>query len=165
MFSIIAAIGKNRELGKGGDLVFHLKDDMKFFRETTTGHKVVMGRKTWESLPRKLPERENIVISSQELEGPDLIVHNPDELIAEFKNSEEEVFIIGGASIYALFLPYAQKIYLTEVGATVSDADVFFPSFDKSKYKKILIKRGVEDGLEFAISLYALDAGDGELAG
>ena len=165
MISLIAAVGKNNELGRRGELVFHIREDMKFFRETTRGHKVIMGRKTWESLPRKLPERENIVISSQEFEGPDLIVHNPDELIAEFKNSEEEVFIIGGASIYALFLPYAQKIYLTEVGATVSDADVFFPSFDKSKYRKILIKRGVEDGLGFAISLYALDAGDGELAG
>ena len=71
MFSIIAAIGKNKELGKNGDLVFHIKEDMKYFRDTTKGHKIIMGHKTWDSLPGKLPNRENIVISRNQVEGTD----------------------------------------------------------------------------------------------
>ena len=140
MFSIIAAIGKNHELGRNNDLIFHLKEDMRFFRETTTGHKVVMGRKTWESLPGKLKNRENIVISSREFSGPDVIIHDLDQFIADHKDSEEEIFIIGGGKIYAEFLPYAKKLYLTEVDASAPDANVFFPDFNKSSYEKTIIK-------------------------
>ena len=74
MFSIIAAVGKNNELGKNNGLIFHIKEDMKFFRETTTNHKVVMGLNTWKSLPGKLKNRENIVISEKDVPGPDLII-------------------------------------------------------------------------------------------
>lgn len=156
MFSLIACVGKNRELGKGGDLVFHIKDDMKFFRETTNGHKIVMGRKTWESLPGKLPGRTNIVVSSQDFEGPDLIIHDISEFIAENKDTDEEIFVIGGGRIYAEFLPAADKLYLTEVNAEDERADVFFPDFDKSKYEKTIIKEGKADDLDFVISLYQL---------
>ena len=96
MISIIAAIGKNRELGKDNQLIFHIKEDMKFFRETTTGHKILMGRKTWESLPHKLPNRENIVISRHEIPGADLSTSNIDDFIAKYQDSEEEIFVIGG---------------------------------------------------------------------
>lgn len=154
MFSIIAAVGKNRELGKKGDLIFHLKDDMKFFRETTSGHKIVMGRKTWESLPGKLPNRTNIVISSRDFEGPDEIVHNLAEFIAKNKDTDEEIFVIGGGKIYAEFLPYASKIYLTEVDSEDSEADTYFPEFDKTSFKREIIKKGSEDDLTFAICLY-----------
>ncbi len=157
MFSIVACIGKNRELGKKGELVFHIKDDMKFFRETTTGHKIVMGRKTWESLPGKLPNRTNIVISSQDLEGPDEIIHDLDDFIESYKNSEEEIFVIGGGKIYAEFLPVAKKLYLTEVDAEDLTADTFFPEFDKNRYEKQVIKKGKDDDLAFAISLYQLN--------
>ena len=153
MFSIIAAIGKNRELGKNGKLVFHLKEDMAFFRETTTGHKVIMGRKTWESLPGKLPGRVNIVVTGQEFDGPDEIIHNLDEFIAKNKNTDEEIFIIGGGAIYEKFLPLAKKMYLTEVNASV-EADIYFPEFDQNEFKKQLIKEGKENDLTFAISLY-----------
>ena len=156
MFSLIACVGKNRELGKGGDLVFHIKDDMKFFRETTNGHKIVMGRKTWESLPGKLPGRTNIVVSSQDFEGPDLIIHDISEFIAENKDTDEEIFVIGGGRIYAEFLPAADKLYLTEVNAEDERADVFFPDFDKFKYEKTIIKEGKADDLDFVISLYQL---------
>lgn len=156
MFSLIACVGKNRELGKGGDLVFHIKDDMKFFRETTNGHKIVMGRKTWESLPGKLPGRANIVVSSSDFEGPDLIIHDVLEFIAENKDTDEEIFVIGGGRIYAEFLPAADKLYLTEVDAEDERADVFFPDFDRSKYEKTIIKEGKADDLDFAISLYQL---------
>ncbi|MBQ6409803.1 dihydrofolate reductase [Candidatus Saccharibacteria bacterium] len=157
MFSLIAAIGKNRELGKGGELIFHIKEDMKFFRETTSGHKIVMGRKTWESLPGKLPNRTNIVISSRDFEGPDEIIHNLDDFIAKNKDTEEEVFVIGGGKIYAEFLPVAKKLYLTEVNAENQEADTYFPEFDKNQYTKQLIKEGKDDDLAFAISLYQLN--------
>lgn len=154
MFSIIAAVGKNRELGKKGDLIFHLKDDMKFFRETTSGHKIVMGRKTWESLPGKLPNRTNIVITSRDFEGPDEIVHDIDQFIADNKDTDEEVFIIGGGKIYEEFLPFASKVYLTEVDAEDKEADTYFPEFDKTEFDRKIIKKGSEDDLTFAICLY-----------
>ena len=154
MFSVIAAVGKNRELGKKGELIFHLKDDMKFFRETTSGHKIVMGRKTWESLPGKLPNRTNIVISSRDFEGPDEIVHDVDEFIADNKDTDEEIFVIGGGKIYAEFLPFSSSIYLTEVDAEDKEADTYFPEFDKSKFERKIIKKGSQDDLTFAICLY-----------
>ncbi|MBR3252475.1 dihydrofolate reductase [Candidatus Saccharibacteria bacterium] len=154
MFSIVACIGKNRELGKKGELVFHIKDDMKFFRETTTGHKIVMGRKTWESLPGKLPNRTNIVISSKDLEGPDEIIHDLDDFIESYKNSEEEIFVIGGGKIYAEFLPVTSKMYLTEVDAEDIAADTFFPDFDKNEFVQTIIKEGKENDLAFTISEY-----------
>lgn len=155
MFSLIAAIGKNKELGKNGELVFHIKDDMKFFRDTTKGHKIVMGRKTWESLPGKLPNRTNIVISSRDFDGPDEIIHDLDDFIAKNKDTEEEVFVIGGGKIYAEFLPIAKNLYLTEIDAD-ADADTYFPDFDKNNYDKQIIMEGKADDLVFVISKYQL---------
>lgn len=155
MFSLIAAIGKNKELGKNGELVFHIKDDMKFFRETTKGHKIVMGRKTWESLPGKLPNRTNIVISSHDFDGPDEIIHDLDDFIAKNKDTEEEVFVIGGGKIYTEFLPIAKNLYLTEIDAD-ADADTYFPDFDKNNYDKQIIMEGKADDLAFVISKYQL---------
>lgn len=154
MFSIIACIGKNRELGQDNKLVFHIKDDMKFFRETTKGHTVVMGRKTWESLPGKLPNRQNIVLSSRDFDGPDLIIHDLDQFIKDHQQTSEEIFIIGGASIYEAFLPYAATLYLTEVNSPAASANVFFPPFDKTKYTKTLIKKGKDHDLTYSINQY-----------
>ena len=154
MFSIIAAVGKNRELGKKGELIFHLKEDMRFFKETTMGHKVVMGRRTWESLPFKLPGRTNIVVTSQDFGGPDETIHDVSDFINRNKDTEEEIFVIGGGKIYAEFLPYASKIYLTEVLAEDSEADTFFPEFDENNFNRKIIKEGKENDLAFAISLY-----------
>ena len=156
MFSIIAAVGKNRELGKGGDLIFHIKDDMKFFRETTSGHKIVMGRKTWESLPGKLPNRTNIVISSRDFEGPDEIIHNLEDFMAKNKDTEEEIFVIGGGKIYAEFLPIAKKLYLTEIDASDSGADAFFPEFNQKKFKKQILGQGEDNGVKYTFSCYKL---------
>ncbi len=156
MFSLIAAIGQNRELGKNGQLIFHLKDDMNFFRETTSNHKVVMGRKTWESLPSKLKNRKNIVISRHDFSGPDQIVHNLAQFIKKHQNTDEEIFIIGGGSIYSTFLPHAQNLYLTEISASDLAADTFFPKFEQIKYNKTLIRKGTENGLNYSISKYTL---------
>lgn len=139
---MIAAVGKNLELGKDGNLIFSIKDDMKFFRETTMGHTVVMGRKTYNSLPSPLKNRENAVISR----NPDFSdkrvrwFSSVSEAYGFFKNSKEEIFIIGGGTIYKSFLPYCDKIYLTEVDST-AEADTFFPFFDKSEFERFLIKK------------------------
>lgn len=154
MFSIIAAIGKNRELGHDNQLIFHIKDDMRFFRDITTGHPVVMGRKTWDSLPGKLPHRENIVISRRDFDGPDHIVHDLDRFITEHRDTDEEYFIIGGASIYAAFLPHATTLYLTEVDATAPSADTFFPPFNPSEYSHKVIKKGKDHDLVYSITKY-----------
>lgn len=154
MFSIIAAVGKNNELGKKGDLVFHIKEDMKFFKKTTTGHTVVMGFKTWESLPKKLPNRKNIVVSFDPIEGPDECVTDLKKFIEENEESEEEIFVIGGGSIYAQFLDHAKKLYLTEVDGEDKDADVFFPKFNKAQYTRKILQEGEADGLDYKMCLY-----------
>ena len=154
MISIIAAIGKNNELGRGGDLVFHIREDMRYFKDTTAGHKVVMGRKTWESLPGKLPGRENIVVSSRDVTGADLVVRNLEEFLQENAATPEEVFVIGGGQVYKAALPYAKILYLTEVDAAVSDADTYFPEFDKNDYERQVIKEGKDDDLAFTFVKY-----------
>ena len=154
MFSLIAAIGKNRELGKAGNLVFNIKEDMKFIKDTTTGHKVVMGYKTWKSLSKKLPNRENFVVSHEEVADADHTITDLAGFIDKNKSTTEEIFIIGGGMIYTEFLPYAKNLYLTEIDASISDADVFFPEFDKSKYEKTIIKKGSQDDLTYVFAKY-----------
>ncbi len=154
MISLIASIGKNNEIGKNNQLIFNLKDDLKFFKQTTSEHQIVMGRKTWESLPHKLENRKNIVISHHNFPGPDLIIHNFDRFLAENKNTSEEIFIIGGEIIYSLALPYAKRLYLTEIDAEDKSATAFFPKFDQSKYLKQVIKKGQESGLDYTIVKY-----------
>ena len=155
MFSLIAAIGKNRELGKKGELIFHLKDDMKFFRDTTLDHKIVMGRKTWESLPGKLKNRTNVVISRHNVEGADEHISDITDFIEKNKDTDEEIFIIGGGMVYFEFLKHARNLYLTEVDASDDSADTFFPAFDKSNYSREIIKKGNENGLDYSIVKYA----------
>lgn len=139
--SIIAAIGLNNELGKDNNLVFHFKEDMKYFKEKTTNHPVIMGRKTFESLPHLLPNRTNIIVTRNKdynVEGA-IIFHSKEEVLDYVNNSLDECFIIGGASLYEEYLPYANTLYLTEVGLSAI-ADVFFPYFDKNLYQREVIK-------------------------
>ena len=136
-FSIIAAIGKNRELGKKGGLVFNIPGDLKFFKQTTMGYPVVMGRTTFLSLPRLLPGRKHYVLSPDEeptFPTEVTVLHDLNQFIKDYQNDSQEYFIIGGGSIYQQFLPYCDKIYLTEVDGEDAEADVYFPDFDKSKY-------------------------------
>lgn len=136
--SIIAAIGENRELGRGGELLWRLKDDMQRFKELTTGHPVIMGRKTWESIPEKfrpLPGRTNIVVTRQsgyQAEGAIVVDGLSDAfLAAEKAPGSSETFVIGGGELYAAALPYAIRLYLTLVDASAPDADTFFPAYEK----------------------------------
>ena len=152
--SMIAAVGKNLELGKNNNLIWHFKEDMKFFKDTTMGHTVVMGRKTFESLPKALPGRKNIVISSNaeyQAQGA-TVVTSVEEALQIADN--EEIFVIGGGKIYAEFLPYADKLYLTEIDAECEDADTYFPQFNKSDYIKEIINYYNIDGVEFYHVVY-----------
>ena len=153
--NVIAAIGKNNELGKNNDLVWRLKGDMKFFRETTMGHPIVMGRKTFESLPKVLPGRKNIVISSNEILNTEIEKYKSlKEFLLKYKEFNEDVFIIGGASIYNQFINLASKLYLTEIDAVDKDADVYFPLFNKEEWNKEIISEKEENDIKYNHVLY-----------
>lgn len=134
IISLIAAIGKNNEIGKGNTLLFNMPADMKYFRDTTRGHSVIMGRKTFESLPNgALPNRRNIVITRDteyKSEGIE-VVHSLDEALKLFENNEEEIFVIGGAEIYKQAIEKADKLYITHIDAEDKDTDSLFPIVDK----------------------------------
>lgn len=141
IISMIAALSKNHVIGKDNDLPWKLPDDMKFFMQKTSGHHTIMGRKNYNSIPAKfkpLPNRTNIVVTHQvNFKAPGCIVVDSLEKglkIAE-SNSERETFIIGGAEIYRLGLPYATRLYLTEIHAEIN-GDTFFPEFDKRAWKE-----------------------------
>jgi len=129
MISIIAAIGKNNELGKGNTLLWSMPADMKHFRDTTALHAVIMGRKTFESIGKPLPNRKNIVITrdiNYKKEGVE-IMHSLGDALSLFTNPDEEIFIIGGGELYKQSLPIADKLYITHINAENSSADSFFP--------------------------------------
>ena len=154
-YSIIAAIGKNRELGKDNDLIWHLPNDLKFFREVTNGKTIIMGRKTFYSLPKMLPNRKHIVISSSNNFNSEVKVYNNlEELLEDYKDSNEELFVIGGGSIYKLFIDIADNLYLTEIDAECLDASVYFPEFDKNNYEKTILKENEDNGIKYKHVLY-----------
>jgi dihydrofolate reductase len=144
MLSLVAAIGKNRELGFKNKLLWHLPDDFARFKEITTGHSIIMGRKTYESIGKPLPSRKNIIISrSKEFEAPGgVVVHSLKEAIEEVGRGE--AFVIGGAEIYKMALPLANKIYLTCVNME-TEADVFFPELGEGEWKEVSREKHVAD--------------------
>ena len=154
MISIIAAIGKNNELGKDNNLIWHIKGDLAHFKELTMHKKIVMGAATYKSLPKKLEGREYIILSKSLSNIPDAVVYQSfDDLLAYLNTLDEEVMIIGGASIYKLFLPYAEVLYLTEIEEE-SNADVYFPEFDKKDFTKTLSEEHVDDDIKYKFVTY-----------
>ena len=137
MITIIAAAGKNNELGKDNDLVWHLPDDFKRFKKLTTGHHIIMGRKTFESFPKPLPNRTHIVITRNKNYKPEgvIVVHAMEEAL-KIAEQDEQPFIIGGGEIYKLGMNVAHKIELTLVNNTF-DADTFFPEISSEKWELI----------------------------
>ncbi len=134
MISIICAIGKNRAIGKKNKLLWNIPEDLEHFKKITLGHPVIMGRKTFESIGRPLLDRTNIVVTRDESYQQDkcLVVHSLKEAIQKAKKIDsEEVFVIGGGSIYAQVIDLADKLYLTIVDDMVEDADTFFPEYDQ----------------------------------
>ena len=137
MITIIAAVAENNALGKNNALVWHLPDDFKRFKALTTGHHIIMGRKTFESFPKPLPSRVHIVISRQEKYCPQgcIVVDSMEKALA-ISPSNEPLFIIGGGEIYNLGFPFATKIELTRVFHTF-EADTFFPEMDMKEWKLV----------------------------
>jgi len=122
------------------------KRRFKVFKDLTTNHVIVMGRKTFESLPKMLPNRHHIVISSSNNFDKEIEVFNSiEKFLEKYKNYEEEIFIIGGSSIYKSFLEYSNKLYLTEINKEDNNADVYFPLFDKSCWDKEYISDEIEE--------------------
>jgi len=137
MISIIVAASANNVIGVEGDLPWRLSDDLKRFKVITMGKPIVMGRKTWDSIGRPLPGRQNIVITRQAdfvAEGCD-VVASADEAIAATAGAGE-VMVIGGSQVYSLFLPNAERLYLTRVHAEV-EGDAFFPEIDESRWRLV----------------------------
>ncbi len=140
--SLIAALTRNRVIGKNNDLPWRLPDDMKYFMKTTTGHHVIMGRKNYQSLPdkfRPLPNRTNIIVThQQDFKAKGCIVVHSIAAGIEIarKNKEQELFIIGGAQIYEQALPLAHRLYLTEIKAEMN-GDTFFPEIDMVKWEEV----------------------------
>lgn len=161
MISLIAAIGRNNELGKANTLLWDLPRDMKHFRDTTSGRTIVMGQKTFESLGRPLPKRRNIVLTKDENFHPEgvEIVYSTDELDELLKNTtskEDEIFIIGGGQIYKIMIEKADRLYITHVDMEDKDAEIYFPTIDEkiwSKKKSEHFEKDEENiyNLEFAI--------------
>ena len=136
MISIIVAIAENYAIGKNNDLLWHIPEDLKMFKRITTGHKIIMGKRTYLSLPfRPLKNRENIVITDDKTDNFEgcTIVFSVEEALAK-SNENEEVFIIGGASIYQQFLPRTDRLYLTLVHKEF-EGDVFFPEINFNEWK------------------------------
>lgn len=141
MLSIIVAIAaSNNAIGKDNSLLWHISEDLKRFKEITSNHKILMGRKTFESLPGILPNREHIILTRDKNFNVDsdkvTIINNIEDAIKYYKDSNEEIFIIGGGEIYKEFLPFANKLYLTKVYKDF-DADTFFPQINLDEWKVI----------------------------
>ena len=164
-FSIIAAIGKNRELGKSGQLIWKLPEDLKYFKDKTMGHPILMGHNTFDSLPGILPGRKHYVVTRRQAlnnsSGEDLalsdqieLVNNLPDFINHHLDDSTEIFVIGGGMIYWEMLDKCNKLYLTEVDAVDPDAETFFPEFDKEKYQRKVIATGKENGLSYEFVEY-----------
>ncbi len=147
MLSIIVAKAKNNIIGKNNKLLWHLPDDLKRFKELTIGHNIIMGRKTFESLGGILPNRKHIVFT----QNPDFkindenvqVVHSMLE-IQEYIENNEENFVIGGAMIYNLLMPYVTKMYVTEIEKDFQ-GDAFFPRIDTQVWKEVSREKGMKD--------------------
>ena len=156
--SIIVAIAQNNAIGKDNDLLWHISDDLKRFKSLTSGHPVIMGRNTWNSLPRRpLPKRRNIVITHDTTfcDSGAEVAHSV-AAVFDMVRDEEESFIIGGGTIYKEFIPFVRKLYVTHVWQDF-DADVFFPTIDNSLFSKVAETQQVVDvvsGLTYTYAEY-----------
>lgn len=150
MLSLIAALARNHTVGIANHLPWHLSDDLKYFKATTSGHPIIMGRKTYDSIGRPLPGRHNIVVTRDRNWKADgvTVVHSIAEAVAA-AGEVDEVFLIGGASLYAEALPLADRLYLTEIDADF-DGDAFFPDWPRAQFREL--RRDTRQGEDFAYS-------------
>ncbi|WP_027339272.1 dihydrofolate reductase [Halonatronum saccharophilum] len=148
--SMIVATDKGGVIGKGNKMPWDIKGDLRYFKEVTTAHPIIMGRKTYQSIGKALPGRKNFILTrdkSVEIEGC-IVFNSLDEALDFIKSVDDEVFIIGGAKIYSLFLPWANKLYITKIDHSFV-GDTFFPKVNWKDWEKVWEKEG-EDAKEGA---------------
>ena len=153
--NMIAAIGKNNELGKDNNLIWHLPGDLKFFKNITMGKDIIMGSNTFYSLPKLLPGRRHIVLTSKNIDNDKItVVHSKQDLIEYLYQVKKEVMIIGGASIYKQLLEYADNLYLTEINTTCNNADAYFPKINYEEWESELLGTNIDNGISYKHMLY-----------
>ena len=147
MLSIIVAIAENNVIGKDNKLIWHIPEDLKRFKRLTTNHIIIMGRKTFESLGRVLPNRKHIILCNDmemNIEDENVEVLEDISMLKKYIESEEENFVIGGATIYKLLMPYANKLYITHINREF-DGDVYFPEIKEDEWEEIKREKGLKD--------------------
>lgn len=154
--TIIVAIGRNNELGKDNNLIWHLPEDLQFFKAHTTGKQILMGKRTLDSLPRLLPNRKHLVLTSQNIEESDQlqVFHDIASVTAYLEQLGEEVMVIGGAQIYNEFLPLSDKMLLTEVDAEDKEADAYFPTFDRNDWNSEVLSSHEHKDIKYKHLVY-----------
>lgn len=165
--SIIAAVGRGRELGAGNEILWNIPEDFAYFQKVTTGHPVIMGRKTYESLPQKarpLPKRTNIVLMHQEeladFDAPEgvVVAHSLDDAIAYAQDvaretGKGEVFVIGGGYVYTQALARADRLYITEIDADFPDAEVFFPAYEDLFVREVSVRTSRDENYRYTFKI------------
>lgn len=143
MLSLIVALSQNNAIGRNNELLWHISEDLKYFKNTTTGHPVIMGRKTYESIGRPLPGRRNIVLTRSDMAVPEIknpqttsfeVVHTLEQ-VYNIASGEGEYFIMGGGMLYNQSFDKADKLYITHIYAQAEDADTFFPQINSDEWK------------------------------
>lgn len=147
MLSIIVAVANENVIGKDNQLIWHLPEDLKRFKNLTTGHTIIMGRKTFESLGRVLPNRKHIVLcndTTMSIEDENVEILDNISKLEKYINSEEENFVIGGATIYKLLMPYCNKMYITKINESF-EGDVYFPEINNEEWDIVKTEKGIKD--------------------
>lgn len=147
MLSTIVAIANNNVIGKDNKLIWHLPEDLKRFKQITTGKNIIMGRKTFESLGRVLPNRKHIILCNDremDIDNENVEILDDISKLDKYINSDEENFVIGGATIYKLLMPYVNKLYITKINQDF-EGDVYFPEIKEAEWKEISKEKGLKN--------------------
>lgn len=147
MLSTIVAIANDNVIGKDNKLIWHLPEDLKRFKQITTGKNIIMGRKTFESLGRVLPNRKHIILCNDmkmDIDNENVEILDDISKLDKYINSDEENFVIGGATIYKLLMPYVNKLYITKINQDF-EGDVYFPEIKEAEWKEISKEKGLKN--------------------
>ncbi|OEH92823.1 dihydrofolate reductase [Bacillus solimangrovi] len=146
MISLLVAVDKNRLIGKENELPWHLPEDLKYFKRVTMGKTIVMGRKTFESIGRPLPGRDNVVLTTRKGYQPEgvFVYHSINEIVNKMKDQNDEVFFIGGAEIFNQVLQFADKLYITKIDESF-EGDIYFPSFNEDEWRLVTSEKGLKN--------------------
>lgn len=154
--SLISAVSDNGAIGRAGGIPWHIAPDFKYFKQMTLGKVILMGHKTFVSLPKILPKREHVVLTNQKgLDLPGCHVFNYFSDVLKAYAHIDELMVIGGQAIYTLALPYADRLYITEVHQRIDDADTFFPIWDRAGYQEISRQdKAGQNGPDYSFVIY-----------